>query len=408
MLQPEDLLITPAFYQRQARSPDLNTELDAYRELSSLMTVDPVAAIQRFLDLAIELCPAAGSAGLSEISEGADGEPIFLWTTMSGAFAPYVGGTPPRDFSPCGLCLDHHHSILVERPGRVFAYFDDAVPGIVEGLVVPLYDTGKRPIGTLWVISHNDGAQLDPTDARIMEQLAVQLVLAIKLRRKAQVMVQLKEVARDREVLVEEVRHRVKNMIQMTSGLLQLQERGLNSEEARAALRDAQSRLLVLASVYEALLLPGADSRQFNVGALIDTLGSALREGSPHGRRVKLRTECESLLIPVEKAVPVGLIVNEAVTNALKHAFDGKEGEVVVRLRKSGKRCSLIIADDGSGFEEPLREDSLGLRLIRNLARQLRAELSIDGSTGTTVHVEWTMSDKLAEARAEMAEIAVG
>ena len=409
MLKPEDLLVTPRLFQRPARAPDLTIELDAYRELSALMTVDPVAAIQRFLDLSVELCPAAGSAGLSEISEDSEGAPIFLWTAMSGAFARYVGGTTPRDFSPCGLCLDQHHTILLDRPARVFTYFDDAEPEIVEGLIVPLYDTGKRPIGTLWVTSHEQGGEFDATDARIMEQLAVQLVLAIKLRRKAAVLVELEEVVRDKDVLVQEVRHRVKNMIQMTSGLLRLQERGVGSGEARTVLRDAQSRLLVLASVYDSLLLPSTDGHDVAVAALIETLVEALRDGSAHGGRVSVRADCDQLLLPVAKAVPVGLIVNEAVTNALKHAFavgDGK-GEVVITLRKSGPSCALTISDDGCGFEKPGRSGSLGMRLIRNLARQLRAKLAIDGSAGTTVRLEWAVAGEPEDATAsEVAQVA--
>ena len=394
VLEPDDLLITHDLYRRRSREADLNVELDAYRELSGLMTVDPVAAIQRFLDLAVELCPAAGSAGLSELSEGPDGQPIFRWTTMSGAFASYVGGTTPRDFSPCGLCLDQHHTILVDRPGRLFTYFNEAEPEIFEGLIVPLYDTGKRPIGTLWVTSHEPGGRFDATDARVMEQLAVQLVLAIKLRRKARVLVQLEEVVRDKQVLVEEVRHRVKNMIQMTSGLLQLQERGVKSGEARTALREAQSRLLVLASVYEALLQPGAEARQVDVAALIERLASALQTGSPHGRRIAIRTNCKRMLVPINSAVPIGLIVNEAITNALKHGYgDDGSGEIVVRLQTDKSTCSLVIADDGQGFEGEPREGSLGMRLMKSLARQLRAALIVDGANGTTVAVEWTVPD---------------
>lgn len=112
-IKPESVLITARLYRRKARPADLLAELAAYRELSSIMSVNPTGAIQRFLDLALELCPAAGSSGLSELVKEGEGE-LFEWTAaMGGAFAPYVGGTTPRDFSPCGLCLDRHHTILV-------------------------------------------------------------------------------------------------------------------------------------------------------------------------------------------------------------------------------------------------------------------------------------------------------
>src|SRR5579884_4149222 len=94
-VEPEELLITDRLYRRRARAPDLQSEIDAYRELSSLMGIDPDLAIRRFLDLALELCPAAGSAGLSELTTDENGDSIFEWTSLSGAFASFVGGTTP-------------------------------------------------------------------------------------------------------------------------------------------------------------------------------------------------------------------------------------------------------------------------------------------------------------------------
>lgn len=394
VLRPGDVLITPRLYERAPRPPQLKRELSAYRELSDLMTADAALAIQRFLDLAVELCPAAGSAGLSELAIDAAGETYFEWTAMSGALAPYVGGTTPRDFSPCGLCLDNHHTILVERPGRVFTYFNEAEPEIVEGLIVPLYDTGKRPLGTLWVTSHEGSKLFDPTDARVMEQLAVQLVLAIKLRRKAKILVQLEETAKDNETLVYEVRHRVKNMIQMTSSLLHLQERAVKSSDARSALREARNRLLVLSSVYESFFRTDVDARKVEVCRLIEVLTKALGDSSPNARRITIRADCDSVQLGVTTAVPLGLIVNEAVTNALKHAFepDGA-GEINVQLRRTGSSCSLTISDNGKGFDRPVRDGSLGMRLIKSLARQLKAKLAIDGSNGATIRLDFTVGD---------------
>jgi two-component sensor histidine kinase len=387
-IEPEEILVTQRLYRRKARSADLDAELRAYRELSSLMAVDANLAVQRFLDFAVELCPAAGSAGLSELIEE---ESLFRWTAMSGAFAPYVGGTTPRDFSPCGLCLDRQHTVLVEKPARVFGYFNDATPAIFEGLIVPLHDTGKRPIGTLWVTSHAEGERFDPTDARVMEQLAVQLVLAIKLRRKAALHKSLEAAVRDREVLIEEVRHRSKNMLQMTSGLLRVQEHSSRSIEVKTALREAQGRLLALSSVYEALLEGNSGANDVDVGDLIARLAEALRASSAANSEVLIRVDCDPIRLPVNHATTIGLIVNEAVTNSLKYAFPGSAGKINVELRGSDGRCSLVISDDGCGLNAPPREGSLGLRLMRSLARQIEGRFTIDGSSGTSIRVEWTM-----------------
>jgi hypothetical protein len=178
----DDILVTERLFSREARRPDLVAEARAFQALSDALLIDAATAIQRFVDLALQLCPHAGSAGLSELERLDDGLTQFRWTALSGVFAPHVGGTTPRDESPCGLCLDAHHAILVERPVRRFEYFEDAGTPIIEGLVVPLYDTRKVPLGTIWIVSHQDGPGFNATDVRVVEQLAVLLVLGLKLR----------------------------------------------------------------------------------------------------------------------------------------------------------------------------------------------------------------------------------
>ena len=85
-----------------------------------------------------------GLLGPERAREDGRGEPVFRWDALAGAFAPYVGGTTPRRFSPCGLCLDRDATILVSRPARVFRYFEAAEPEIVEGLIVPVRGIDAR------------------------------------------------------------------------------------------------------------------------------------------------------------------------------------------------------------------------------------------------------------------------
>jgi two-component sensor histidine kinase len=183
-LEPRGVLATAELFRRPRRAANLAAEAAASHELSALMVSDPRAAIQRFLDLALDLCQA-GSSGLSLLDQNENGETIFRWDALAGSFAPYIGGSTLRHFSPCGLCLDEAHTILVSRPGRVFDYFRAASHPITEGLVVPLYDTGKVALGTIWIVHHDAARHFDAEDARVMEQLAVQMVLAVKLTKKS-------------------------------------------------------------------------------------------------------------------------------------------------------------------------------------------------------------------------------
>ena len=180
-VDPAGLVVNGELRERPDHAPDLQREAEAFRELSGLCVHDPSAAVQRFLEIAVELC-GAGSAGLSMLAER-DGAQVFTWDVLAGVYAPHVGGTTPRNFSPCGLCLDRGATIVVARPARVFDYFKAVQPAITEALVVPLYDNNREPLGTLWIVHHDEARRFCANDVRIMEQLAPQLVLALKLAR---------------------------------------------------------------------------------------------------------------------------------------------------------------------------------------------------------------------------------
>ena len=130
----DELLITESLYERTAQPRDLARELDAINDLARRMVRQPDALQRRFVELALDLC-RAGSAGISLLEKGEGGETLFRWTALAGEFASYVGGTTPRHFSPCGLCLDRSTVILVSRPARLFVDFNKASPPIVEGLI---------------------------------------------------------------------------------------------------------------------------------------------------------------------------------------------------------------------------------------------------------------------------------
>ncbi|MEA2783180.1 MAG: hypothetical protein QOK29_4724 [Rhodospirillaceae bacterium] len=172
---PSDLLITEQLLTRPPRILDLQAEIDAFRELSEALALEPGRGVQRFVEIAADLCKA-GSAGFSELEINGP-EPLFRSMALAGQLAPYIGGSVLRNASPCGLCLDRGATILLDRPMRFFE--GPAAHTITEVLIVPVYDTGRVPLGTIWIVSH-DERRFDATDARILEGMALQLFLAIK------------------------------------------------------------------------------------------------------------------------------------------------------------------------------------------------------------------------------------
>jgi RNA polymerase sigma factor (sigma-70 family) len=138
-------------------------------ELASLLGGEARSVLKRLAQMAVELC-ATGSGGISMIETGADGEQCFRWQALAGELERYEGGSTPREWSPCGVCLQAAKPMLYSYPARFFTYFQNCDAIIVEGLVIPMYAAGL-PIGTIWIVSHDERRHFDAEDVRIMTSL---------------------------------------------------------------------------------------------------------------------------------------------------------------------------------------------------------------------------------------------
>jgi RNA polymerase sigma factor (sigma-70 family) len=166
----EDILITDQLASRPRRHRSSEQETKALRALGQVAADCPSRLIDCFLQMPIDLC-RAGTAGLSFLETNPKGEQVFRWTNLAGQLEEHVGGTTPRNFSPCGVTLDRGSPQLFAYPGRYFNYFNRVKVPIVEALVIPFH-VGAMTEGTLWVVSHKEGIQFDSEDVRIMTTLA--------------------------------------------------------------------------------------------------------------------------------------------------------------------------------------------------------------------------------------------
>ncbi|MGA9118482.1 MAG: PAS domain S-box protein, partial [Bacteroidota bacterium] len=202
----------------------------------------------------------------------------------------------------------------------------------------------------------------------------------------------LKASLREKEVLLKEVHHRVKNNLQVVSSLISLQAEELKDAEARAALRESRQRVRSMALIHESLY------RSENLASIrfkeyIDTVVKELRR-SYDKAGVSISVDVEPILLEIGSAVPCGLIINEILTNALKHAFPGgRQGSVFLRMRRSGaSRIELVVEDNGVGFPEGIdyrKVTSMGMTLVMSLAQQLDADIRMENTGGTKYTVEF-------------------
>lgn len=183
------------------------------------------------------------------------------------------------------------------------------------------------------------------------------------------------------EILTREVSHRVKNSLALVASLLGLQARATPDEAVRQVLQDAQARVGAIAEVHDQLWR-GQDARSIDLSAFLPDLCETLQANAPP--RHSVLCEAAPVILPADRAIPLGLLVNELVTNALKYAYPGEQGgEVHVSLSEVGAdRLQLEVADAGQGLPQgfdPNRpgSGSLGTRLIVGFARQLDGKLMV-------------------------------
>ena len=144
-----DVVVSGLLKTRGARPPNLESENDFLHSLAQLLLTDAEHIIARSIRAAVRLC-GAGSAGVSQL-ENDHGNEVFRWVALGGAFEGQEGRSTPRFFSPCGLAFDRQAPQLFSYPARCYTCLQDAVPEIVEALVLPLPDG----TGTIWIVAHD-------------------------------------------------------------------------------------------------------------------------------------------------------------------------------------------------------------------------------------------------------------
>ena len=198
----------------------------------------------------------------------------------------------------------------------------------------------------------------------------------------------VKETLQEKELLLRELHHRVKNNLQTVSSLLRLQSRADMDPAARTAIEEANARVKSMVLVHQDLYREG-QLTAVDMQAYLPKLGTALLRGHGLEQRVRLSWTIDPLRLDVDSAVPIGLIVNELITNALKHAFPGEgAGEVGVELHDRGEILQLTVRDDGVGLEPVpagARSGEHGMGLVATFAGSLDAQWEVDGSAGTVV-----------------------
>ncbi|MCW3083230.1 MAG: hypothetical protein JWP12_596 [Bacteroidetes bacterium] len=199
-----------------------------------------------------------------------------------------------------------------------------------------------------------------------------------------------------KELLLQEVHHRINNNLQIISSLLSLQANSAEDERLNVYLKQSQNRIQSLSALHE-LLYQNNSSLQVNMQEYIEKVLDFHKEvASTLPAKVTIETEVESVMFPTKIAVPLALIINELVTNSLKYAFTEKvAGKIEIRLAATEKNTDwkLMVADNGKGMGpvEERRKGSLGLRLVNIMVKQIGGRLKVNEGEGASFEVAFTV-----------------
>ncbi|WP_442942001.1 PAS domain S-box protein [Nostoc sp.] len=283
---------------------------------------------------------------------------------------------------------------------------------VKANLVVPilLEVSSQNPGSYIWglLIAHqcSDFREWEENQLDLLDQVTVQLAIAIQQsnilaqaqtelvqRQKAQI--KLKTALAEKEVLLKEVHHRVKNNLQIVSSLLQLQSQTLKDPEIIKVLRESQNRIESISLIHKNLYT-SANIGQIDVADYITNLAASLLisyQICPG--QISLETDIDSVSLNVDQAIACGLVINELISNALKHAFPNQQvGTISIDLHNIGNSIEMTIRDNGIGLPDNLdwrNTDSLGLSLVHDLVtEQLEGDITLERDRGTVFKIKFT------------------
>jgi two-component sensor histidine kinase len=220
-----------------------------------------------------------------------------------------------------------------------------------------------------------------------LEGRAVAVAIARDMADRRHDETRLRASLQEKEVMLKEIHHRVKNNLQVISSLLSIQSTYLADPRDAQNFQESRDRIRTMALVHEKLYQSN-DLASVDFGPYVERLATNLfRSYTGSGSRVNLHIDVKDICLDADQAVPCGLIVNELVTNALKYAFPGgRNGTVTVAVRQDNDHYMLIVSDDGIGMRadfDMAETESLGLQLVNMLASQLDGTVAMDVSSGT-------------------------
>ncbi len=265
----------------------------------------------------------------------------------------------------------------------------DKLNGLLENESFPMYERFfVKKDGTKFPVEINVSLI---RDSQNKPRLIQSIVRDVTERKGAEE--KIKASLKEKEVMLKEIHHRVKNNMQIISSLINLQSSGIKDKETEMMLKSSQNRIKSMALIHERLY-QSEDFTRVDLDEYVRSLTNhLLLTYGVDRKKIRFHTEIKDIFLDINRAVPCGLIINELLTNSLKHAFpNGKKGDIKIAVHHlEDQKTELLVSDNGVGIPEDMdvrRTDSLGMTLVKILSEdQLKGSLRLDKTKGTCFRI---------------------
>ena len=366
---PSDLYITLEMHRRVPKVADYLSENLALHDIAAQMLDHPDQVLPKLVERAM-LVTEAVSAGISafESKEGTPG--IFRWRNLHGELAPFEGATTPREHSPCGVCLDRFEPTLTRHPERFYGWIAEA--GIVcpEVLLVPLYMARGQPLGTLWIVSENEG-HFDSSHARILRELASFAGIALAMLHDQRIQ---KEAIEQYEMLAAEMSHRIKNLFSIVGAMISISKRSAVSADDLATTLSGRLQALATAHSFVRDSFAVGHVRKPTTTGLRELIETILLPYEGRGNGPRYAITGEEVALGGQAATNLALVFHELATNAAKYgALALDQGKVLVSWERLGDTLILQWQEhDGPPISAKPEHHGFGTKLAdHTITRQL-------------------------------------
>lgn len=302
----------------------------------------------------------------------------------------------PREISFCSQAICNPSEVLIIPDIRLDSRFSENPlvtkdPNVVFYAGAPLISKNGHPLGTLCIIDFQP-RNLNQQEVETLKVLSSQVSKLIDLRLTNE---DLRKNLKEKNVLLKEIHHRVKNNLQLVSSLLNLQANKINNEDFSNAIKSSQDRIRSMAIVHEKLYQSKSLS-EINLSNYLNTLIDEKLKETPDDQ-INFILDIPNVKFTIDKAIPLGLLINEMITNSYKHAFNSsKDNTIKIQLIiKANDEGILKYEDNGTGLRQDYRvanPHSMGMDLIESFVDQLDGKLDLKSTTkglAYTINFQW-------------------